>query len=466
MNSAVESLRPERLLPSLLLGAWAAAIALAPSIPIKVALALPAVAMPLLFWTLSYPSRWVVCFFGAALLLPPLPIAWGNTGPHAGLGLAALGLLAGILWLPRWKVPVSRLTAAIFVFVLVLLGSVASAAVHSGLGIAGGTLARVGLFGISVYVFFFTAYGPGSGSDPWRTIRVVYWMAAASALFACIDFYYQFPAPAGYGSQFVWVDSGVYRRAQGVFYEATTLGNVCAFFLVMIAVALTRPRAEAPVGRKALAAGGTVLLGALVLSYSRSSLLSVVTALAVLAWIHRKRIRLARIAWVLAPVFVSGYVLMAKVFPEFLEHYWLRLSSSAEFLTTATDGIFSGRLANWQFLLEWVAAHPWQAWVGIGYKTLPYTNYLGAPIVGDNMYLTMLVETGVAGLAALLWLNLTILRASGRAARAADPTRSFLGTWMLCFWSGQMVQMLSADVLTFWRVLPIYFWVLALAVRA
>jgi hypothetical protein len=27
------------------------------------------------------------------------------------------------------------------------------------------------------------------------------------------------------------------------------------------------------------------------------------------------------------------------------------------------------------------------------------------------------------------------------------------------------VQMLSADVLTFWRVLPVYFWVLAMAIR-
>ena len=38
--------------------------------------------------------------------------------------------------------------------------------------------------------------------------------------------------PAGYGPQFVWLDSGVYRRAQGFFYEASTLGNFCAFFLV------------------------------------------------------------------------------------------------------------------------------------------------------------------------------------------------------------------------------------------
>src|SRR5215468_1042349 len=99
----------------------------------------------------------------------------------------------------------------------------------------------------------------------------MYWIALFAALFACIDFYFQFPAPAGYGPQFVWLDSGVYRRAQGLFYEASTLGNFCAFFLVMVAAAFFRPREERPVSGKALGIGAVVLLAALVLSYSRAS---------------------------------------------------------------------------------------------------------------------------------------------------------------------------------------------------
>jgi hypothetical protein len=30
---------------------------------------------------------------------------------------------------------------------------------------------------------------------------------------------------------------------------------------------------------------------------------------------------------------------------------------------------------------------------------------------------------------------------------------------------GQAVQMLSGDLITYWRVLPVYFWVLAIAAR-
>jgi O-antigen ligase len=280
-----------------------------------------------------------------------------------------------------------------------------------------------------------------------------------------VDFYFQLPAPAGYGPQFVWLDSGVYRRAQGLFYEASTLGNFCAFFLVMIAVAFTRRRDETPVSRKALAIGGAIFFAALVLSYSRASMLNLLAAGTVLLWLSRRRVRFARVLPILMAAVGAGALLTWRVFPVFAEMYWLRLSGSAEYFFTATEGVLSGRVASWRTLVEWLTANPWQALAGIGYKTLPYSDYLGGPVVADNMYLSLLVETGIVGLAALVWLNVAILRAAARAARSADRRRSFCGAWMLCFWAGQMVQMLSGDLLTYWRVLPVYLWVLALAVR-
>ena len=47
-----------------------------------------------------------------------------------------------------------------------------------------------------------------------------------------------------------------------------------------------------------------------------------------------------------------------------------------------------------------------------------------------------------------------------------EPLRAFCGTWMLCFWAGEIVQMSSGDILTYWRVVPLYLYVLALAVQA
>ena len=340
-----------------------------------------------------------------------------------------------------------------------------AAVIHSGAVIAAGSLARVALFGITVYLFFYTAYGPGARTGSFTGIHWMYWAGAAAALFACVDFYFQLPAPAGYGPQFVWLDSGVYRRAQGLFYEAGTLGNFCAFFLVMTGVCLSRARVETPVPRAALAIGGGLFLGALVLSYSRSSVINVAVASAVLAWQNRRRIRWTRLLLFVATFSGLAGLVIWRIFPIFAEAYWQRLSGSADYLFSATAEVFSGRLANWQTLTGWIAAHPWEALVGIGYKTLPYTDYLGAPLIGDNMYLSLFVETGIAGLAALVALHVAILRAAARASHRTDRLASFCGTWLMCFWAGQTVQMFSADLLTFWRVLPLYFWVLALAVR-
>jgi O-antigen ligase len=449
-----------------LAGVWAAAIAVVPGLGAKAVLAAPAVLIPFAWWTLGGPGRWLAAFLGAALLLPPLPIAIGDSGPHPSLLLAAWGGFCGLVWLGEWRFKWSGVNAPLLALTAILTASVAVAAMYSGVETAAGSLARVALFTVPVYVFLYTAHGPFAPFDTFRAARWLYIVAAGSALFACVDFYYQFPTPAGYGPQFVWLDSGVYRRAQGLFYEASTLGNFCVFFLVMIAVCLSRPRAEAPLSWKAIAIGGAAFFAALLLSFSRGSLINLMVALTVLAWLNRRRLRLLNRAPALAVCLGAAALLTWKVFPAFIQMYWLRLQASAQYLFSSTEGVLSGRVASWRILTDWIAAHPWQLLFGVGYKTLPYSNYLGSTVIADNMYLSLLVETGIGGLAALVWLNVAILREARRAAQSPDARRSFFGAWMLCFWSGQVVQMASGDLLTYWRVLPVYFWVLALAVRA
>jgi O-antigen ligase len=229
----------------------------------------------------------------------------------------------------------------------------------------------------------------------------------------------------------------------------------------MIAVAFSLPKYERPLSSKALGFGAVVFSAALVLSYSRASVLNIIVAIVVLWWLNRKRVPLGKIALGA----LTGALVVWRLFPSLAEQYWQRLSGSMQFFSSPGGAVLSGRAQSWETLLNWVTANPLQTFLGIGYKTLPYTQYLGAPVVADNMYLSLLVETGVAGLAALVWLNIAILRAARRATRAADPRRKFFGAWMLCFWSGQVIQMASGDLLTYWRVLPLYFWALAVAVR-
>lgn len=450
-----------------LAGGYAAAIALAPNPSVAWVLAAPLAAVPFAYWATLQRDRWLTLFFAAALLLPPLPLGLGNSGPHPSLVFAILGLAGGVLSFSTWRVRDAPLNRALGIFLLILLGSAAEAMLYSGAAIGLGSLMRVVLFGICVYVFFYAAYGPGTREpqDLFAQARTLYWIAAASALFACIDFYFQFPTPAGFGAQFIWLQSGVYRRAQGLFYEASTLGNFCAFFLTMIAVALLAPRGQSPVSRRALLLGGPIFAAALVLSYSRGSLLNALVAVAVLIYCNRNRIRLAKLFLALTGAALVCGIALRALLPSFAGAYWMRISTSVEYLFSETEGLLSGRVASWRAVLGFLAEHPWHALFGVGYKTLPYSDYLGRTVITDNMYLSLLAETGIVGLGAMGWLSVQILRSARRASRSPDPQRRFFGSWMFAFWAGEMVQMFTGDLLTYWRVLPVYFWVLAVAVR-
>lgn len=448
----------------LAIGAWAAAVALAPSPTARIVLSAPLLLAPAAFWTIFSARRWISIFFFCALLLPPLPFPIGDSGVHPVLAVAALGLCAGLVRLREWDWRIGGLGFSMAALFLVLLGSVALAAVYSGLPVALGSLVRVALLGISMYMFFYVTCGPGrySDFDIRRATRFLFIVACGSALFACVDFYFQFPPPAGYGPQFVWLASGVFRRAQGVFYEASTLGNFCAFFLVMIFVALFQKGGWLPCSRKLLISGGVLFSGALVFSFSRASLLNLVAALAALAYLQRVRIR--RALWIAMGSAGAAALVIWYAFPAFAEHYWLRLTAIEEVFGSA-EGILSGRVDAWRTLWDFIATHPWDVILGIGYKTLPYSDYVGRPVIADNMYLSLLVETGIAGLLVFAVFNAALLRSARRAAWSDDSLTAFFGRWIFCFWIGQLFQMMSGDLLTYWRVLPLYFWVLAIAVR-
>ncbi len=447
-----------------LIGICAAAFALISSPAVKWSLAGAAVLLPLLWWTLRSSQRWVMIFFASAILLPPLPIPVGDSGPHPALLFAGVGLLAGAISMPRWRAWKGPLPLVFALFVTALLQSVVFAALYSGTVVALGSLARVLLFAIGPYIFIYTlSVSSSSNDDTLTSTRLLFRMSILAAVFACVDFYFQLPAPAGYGAQFVWLDEIVIRRAQGLFYEASTLGNFCAFFLVMILAAFACGRKIRPCRLWELSAGGFVLLLALVLSYSRGSLLNLFCAGVAMLYVRRIISR----RWLLPLIFCIGAAAASIYFfsPSFGHSYWLRLQGSVLDLYSAPANVLSGRLANWSALRDFVLQNPWQIFLGVGYKTLPYSEHAGRFIIADNTYLDLLVETGVIGLGLFLILNGFILRSAFRAARSANPKAQFFGIWIFCFWVGELAQMFSGDLITYWRVLPIYFWILAAAIR-
>jgi O-antigen ligase len=449
--------------PALFIGGIAASAPLL--LPLSNAILLTAALclLPLAWYVFSAAHRWLVLFFAAALLLPPLPLPGGDTGPHPSLLVAALGLLAGIASLSHWRIRWTPVHTAFAILAAAMVVSLAFAVLYSGPAIAAASAARVALFLIGVYVFFYASGGPVAMPEftPGRMTRALFWIALAAAAFGCVDFVYQLPAPAGYEPQFLWLNSGVYRRAQGLFYEASTLGNFSAFFLVSAAVALAEPRARRIFSPAVLWTGLLAFSASLLLSFSRASVICAAIAflaLGILEWRRWRRHGALIALAILIPAAIGGFAL---ALPEVAGAYWARLGLTVNRLLLAPDSVLSGRLESWSTIAGFIAEHPWQTLFGIGYKTLPYTEYLGRPVIADNMYLSLLVETGVLGLAALVGLNVAILVICWRAIRRG----SFYGKWLFCFWIGEAVQMLTGDILTYWRVLPVYFWVLAQAAK-
>jgi O-antigen ligase len=449
--------------PALAIGAGAAALAAVRPWWIGFAAAGAIAALALGWYLLAAPRRWLAALFFALMLLPPLPLDLGDTGPHPAIAFAALGLLAGLLRPDMWRLRWGAVESSLAALLLALTASLGFAAAYSGTAVAAASAARVMLFGIGVYVFVAAAHGPARASDAeaMRATRFLFYGAMAAAAFGCIDFLYQLPAPAGFEPQFLWLASGVYRRAQGLFYESSTLGNFCSFFLVLAGVSLAMPRERRIAPLPVVLAGAALFFSALLLSFSRASVAACAISLGVLAALERRRwFRKSALA-ALAAVAVIAIFAFAAVAPEVAQGYWGRVKVALESFQDAPDQALSGRLETWTRLAGFIAEHPWRTMFGLGYKTLPYTEHLGAPVIADNMYLSLLVETGVLGLVALAALNISILAASWRALRQG----SVHGKWLFCFWMGESIQMLTGDILTYWRVLPLYFWVLAQVVR-
>jgi hypothetical protein len=422
-------------------------------------------ALAAIAYALLAPRRWMILFFAALTLLPPLPI--GGVSVHPSIVFGAAGLLAGMVrvngFKTRWTAPYGGVNAALGALLAALIVSLAFALLYSGFAVAAGSAIRVALFALGVYVYGSASQGPDrqEPAEALRTARLMFAFAIAGAAFACLDFVYQFPAPASFGQQFLWLDSGVYRRAQGLFYEASTLGNFSAFFLVMSLVALAQPRARRVLPPAVAGAGAALFATTMMLSFSRASAVGALAACLTLAVLERKRWAASRALVLLAAVVLLAGSAFAYALPEIASGYWQHFGPALDSILESPDRVLSGRVQAWRTVGGFILDHPWQVLWGIGYKTLPNSEYLGRAVIADNMYLSLLVETGIAGLFALIGLNVAIIAACWRAARAG----SFYARWLLCFWVGESLQMLSADILTYWRVLPLYFWVLAQAVR-
>jgi len=418
---------------------------------------------------LARPLACIYAWIGFALLLPPFPfeVSGIEVRLHLAVVVFALTVVVSCLRIREWHVDDTGLAASCLIFLGLLLVSIPLVFLYSGMGVGVQSLLRWMLLCQGFFLMAWLAWGPLPRQwDPMKLLRWILLASALSGAFAIVDFLQQWEPLVPFAPQYIYLPWGTFRRAQGLFYESSSLGNLSVMMLLLILGLNTGARQQLNPHKSVVWLAVPVLAVSLVLSFSRASFVALVIGILVLVWARRSfRFKIRTAAWSLA-ILACTTLLVALLVPDIGAHYIERLRFTTLGLVRNPSTMLSGRTEMWSVLITFLIDNPMHLLIGIGYKSLPYTDFLGPRILADNMYLSLLVETGLPGLLAFLWLCWVLLVRGYRLTRKARyPSLVGVGYFLLAFWCAEMVQMLSGDILTYWRVTALYFVILGLSLR-
>jgi O-antigen ligase len=453
--------------PLLALATVAAIAALVRDVPATGVVWAVVMAGATLVYSLARPAAWIWWFLALGLVVPLLPLQIAGVELPFHPAMAAFGAGLFVVWvrLREWRMDRDAITATSALLLGATLISLPWAFYYSGTAVGVQSVIRWVLLASGFLLMSWVASGPlGDEWDGASLLRMILAAALLSSAFAVVDFQYQLPRTVRFSDQYIYGGDGALRRAQGVFYDASALGNFCAMILTLILALGRNARRALRLPAWLLWVPVPTLAVALVLSFSRGSVVNLTVALTSLAWMRRKTLAWRSVATIVAAALAvtAAGLLIA---PQLLLPYGSRLQYSAVEFFSNPNEVLSKRLDTWNELGVFIIDHPAQVLLGIGYKSLPYTDYFSHPMVADNMYLALLMETGLPGLLALLLFSFAVLKRSRALAMEPDDGVAGLGRFLFCYWLGEMAQMLSGDILTFWRVTPVYLAILGLGLR-
>lgn len=435
----------------------------------------PAVAMLILVLGGSFlllvftrPLTWIYVWIGFALLLPPFPFEVGSVEVrlHLAVAIFVIAVVVGCLRVREWHVDDSGLAASCVAFLGVLLVSIPLVFLYSGSSIGFQSLLRWMLLCQGFVLMAWLAWGPLPRQwDPGKLLGWILLASLLSAAFAVVDFEQQWTPPVPFAPQYIYLPWGAFRRAQGVFYESSSLGNLSAMMLLLILALGPGVRQQLKLRNVVIWSAIPLLGAALLLSFSRASLVALVVGILVLTSLRRGwRFKTSTAVWSLA-IPSCALALVMYLVPDIGSHYLDRMVSTVQDIFGDPTVTLSGRTEMWRILANFLWDNPQHLLLGIGYKSFPDTNYLGQRITVDNMYLSMLVEAGLPGLLGLFLLCAAFLKRSYRLSKAKHMVVAALGRFLFAFWCSEMVQLLSGDTLTYWRVTPVYLAILGFTLR-
>jgi O-antigen ligase len=414
----------------------------------------------LLFGAMSIrePLLFVVAFLVVLEIFPPFFFAQtGQTPVYLSFFVLPIGAVIVVFRLRDLCFLWDPIAAGLVIFLVAIAFSIPFAWWLSGAQAGSDSLSRWLLLGQMAFIYYLIRAGARveeSRCERW-SFRLMLAGAVLSAAYGVVDFVWPIPLAHPAANQFIWLGTMVFRRAQGVFYESSNFANFCGFFLVITSAAmLSHKERLLGIARPVLLISVTILSMAVLLAFSRSTWAGVCTALVVFASITGN-VRMRRSAGLLLVLAVPLFILW-KFFPE-LWTYLLnaRVGRLAEIFANPNVAT-SGRFDTWNHVLSIIIDNPQYLGFGIGYKTLTLTRLFHSEIIVDNGYLSLLLETGLVGLAGFLFFSGTILKTFFKLSYAQDHALAFWSAVLFSIWCGQLVQMLAVDAYTFWRNMVVF----------
>lgn len=413
------------------------------------------------------PLIFITTFLLVLELLPPLFFsAFGETPVYLSTILVPIAMAILVIRLPEISTGLDPVGKGLVLFVTALGISLPFAAWLSTPEVAEASVLRWLLLGQACLIYILIRNGVKARETALeRNLMTLLLLGAViSAAYGIIDFMWPVPLPHPAADQFIWLPGAVLRRAQGVFYESSNFANFCGFFLAAASGDyLSRENRTFKVPRSILLLGTAVLSLAVLVTFSRSAWASVLTTLGVFFVISNQVKR--RPAAVFMLVLASPLLILWIYFPDLWDYFLnARLAYLAQIFADPNLAS-SGRYATWERILAIIQEQPHYLLFGVGYKTLPYTRLFHSKLITDNGYLSLLLETGIAGLGSFLAFSAVLLRMFLGFARRGWGSVRFMSAFLFAFWCGECVQLLAADALTYWRNIVLFTAIMALTVN-
>ena len=311
---------------------------------------------------------------------------------------------------------------------------------------------HIAIFGIRAYLeyfalYFVVLYLPLDAGQRRRLLLWLLLFGVAIALFGDAQKFLHVATPR----QWLAAAEAAATRVFGTMGNPNTFGAFLAWLLALLVALLVLPTRG---GLRLLALIGCVIAGpALVFTLSREALVAMAAALLFIGIVADRRLLLLLIVGVLAlpvldPHIVSRFALAVS-------GSYIRLSSSY------------GRLLFWERGMQAFLAQPLLGW-GPGRFGGSVAHLYGSPVyrlfrldenpIIDSQHVQTLVELGLIGYIAYLWLGFAAVRAGLRLFRGdRDPFWRAMGLGLAAGTVGFYIQSLFASLLETHQVV-LFFW--------